>query len=134
MMGFAVLMFGMSAMSGAVSGLGEQAWFLGLLTSLSNPLLGILVGRGLHRDPAVRLRCGGYRAGPVRDRRHDLGAALPLLMGIAIGASFPVLLSALGANTDGKRTALVYLVASLLGVLVCAVHVLSRTPSSASRL
>ena len=49
-----------------------------------------------------------------------LGSALPLLMGIAIGASVPVLLSALGANTDGKRTAFSYLVASFMGVMVCA--------------
>ena len=44
LMGFVVLMFGMSTMSGAVSGLGDQPWFTGALTSMSNPLLGILVG------------------------------------------------------------------------------------------
>ena len=50
----------------------------------------------------------------------SFGTALPLLMGIAIGAAFPVLLSALGANADGKRTAVVYLVSSTIGVIVCA--------------
>ena len=35
--------------------------------------------------------------------------ALPIIMGIAIGAAVPVLLSALGANVSGKRTAFVYL-------------------------
>ena len=44
LMGFAILMFGMSVMSGSVSGLGKQSWFTGLLTSMSNPILGILVG------------------------------------------------------------------------------------------
>ena len=37
-------------------------------------------------------------------------------MGIAIGAAMPVLLSAIGANVDGKRTAMVYLVVEVAGV------------------
>ena len=44
LLGFAVLMFGMRFMSEAVSPLSEEAWFLSMLTSLSNPLLGILAG------------------------------------------------------------------------------------------
>ena len=48
----------------------------------------------------------------------NLDAALPLLFGITIGAAFPVLLSAIGATVQGKRTAWVYLVASFLGVIV----------------
>ena len=44
LMGFAVLMFGMSAMSGAVAPLKESAAFVSLLTKFSNPILGILVG------------------------------------------------------------------------------------------
>ena len=49
-----------------------------------------------------------------------LNASLPLLMGVTIGASVPVLLSALGANTNGKRTAVIYPTASTIGVIVCA--------------
>ena len=44
LMGFAVLMYGMSAMSSAVSPLGETDGFRAVLTSLSNPVLGVLVG------------------------------------------------------------------------------------------
>ena len=39
-------------------------------------------------------------------------------MGIAIGAAVPVLLSALGANLHGKRTAFIYLLIDVLGVSV----------------
>jgi phosphate:Na+ symporter len=120
LMGFAVLMFGMSAMSGAVSGLGKQPWFTNILSSMSNPLLGILVGTAF----TAILQSASAAVGIVQALSFtgamSFNAALPLLMGIAIGASFPVLLSALGANTDGKRTAFVYLVASTIGVLVCA--------------
>ena len=120
LMGFAVLMFGMSTMSGAVSGLGEQAWFVGTLQSLSNPLLGILVGAAF----TALLQSASAAVGIVQAlsvtgaMRFD--AALPLLMGIAIGAAFPVLLSALGAKADGKRTALVYVVSEVISVLICA--------------
>ena len=101
LMGFAVLMFGMSTMSGAVSGLGEQDWFVGTLQSLSNPLLGILVGTAF----TALLQSASAAVGIVQalsvTGAMRFEAALPLLMGVAIGASFPVLLSALGAKPDG---------------------------------
>ena len=120
LMGFAILMFGMSAMSGSVSGLGKQPWFTELLTSLSNPLLGILAGAVF----TAVLQSASAAVGIVQalsvTGAMTFSAALPLLMGIAIGASVPVLLSALGASVDGKRTALVYLVAEVVSVMVCA--------------
>jgi phosphate:Na+ symporter len=120
LMGFAILMFGMSTMSGSVSGLGKQAWFTDILTSLSNPFLGILVGAVF----TAVLQSASAAVGIVQalsvTGAMSFSAALPLLMGVAIGASVPVLLSALGANTDGKRTAMVYLVAEFVSVLICA--------------
>lgn len=44
--------------------------------------------------------------------------AFPIIMGVAIGAAVPVLLSALGANLNGKRTAFVYLLIDVLGVVI----------------
>ena len=120
LMGFAVLMFGMSAMSGAVKGLGKQPWFTDTLSTLSNPILGILVGAAF----TAILQSASAAVGIVQALSFtgamSFDAALPLLMGIAIGASFPVLLSALGANPDGKRTAMVYLVATVISVTICA--------------
>lgn len=120
MMGFAVLMFGMSTMSGAVSDLGKQEWFTGLLTSMSNPMLGILVGTLF----TAILQSASAAVGIIQalsvTGAMTLDAALPLLMGVAIGAAVPVLLSALGANTNGKRAALVYPVAGVVGVMFFA--------------
>ncbi len=120
LMGFAVLMFGMSTMSGAVSDLGKQPWFTDTLSSLSNPLLGILAGAVF----TAILQSASAAVGIVQalsvTGAMSFETALPLLMGIAVGAAFPVLLSALGASTDGKRTAMVYLSSALVGVLVCA--------------
>ena len=44
LLGFAVLMYGMESMSGAVSGLKEVEGFTNLLTVFSNPILGVLAG------------------------------------------------------------------------------------------
>ena len=120
LMGFAILMTGMSTMSGSVSGLGQQPWFTSLLTSMSNPILGILSGIVF----SAILQSASAAVGIVQalsvTGAMTFSSALPLLMGISIGAAFPVLLSALGANTEGKRTAVSYLVASFMGVMVCA--------------
>ena len=120
MLGFAVLMVGMSTMSSSVSSLGEQEWFTDMLTSMSNPFLGILVGLLF----STLLQSASAAVGIVQALSFTgvmtFGSSLPLLMGICIGASVPVLLSALGASRDGKRTAVSYLAASFMGVMVCA--------------
>ena len=120
MMGFAILMFGMSTMSHSVSDLGKQAWFTDMLISMSNPFLGILIGALF----TAILQSASAAVGIVQalsvTGAMPFETALPLLMGIAIGASLPVLLSALGANVDGKRTALVYLVAEVVSVMLLA--------------
>ena len=120
MMGFAVLMFGMSAMSGSVSGLRELPWFTSVLTSLSNPFLGILFGALF----AAVLQSASAAVGIVQalsvTGAMSFDAALPLLLGISFGASFPVLIAAVGAKAEGKRAAFVYPLATGAGVVVCA--------------
>ena len=120
LMGFAVLMFGMSTMSSSVSSLGEMEWFTSAITTLSNPILGILIGLVF----AAVLQSASAAVGILQalsiTGAITFSSAFPLLMGINIGASVPVLLSALGAGTDGKRTAFSYPAASLIGSLTCA--------------
>ena len=113
-------MLGMHTMSGAVSGLGEQPWFTGMMTSMKNPLLGILVGTLFTAVLQSASAAVGILQALSVTGALTFEAVLPLLMGINIGASIPVLLSAVGATARGKRAALVYLVASVLGVLGCA--------------
>ena len=120
LMGFAILMFGMHTMSGAVSDLGKQSWFTRMMTSMSNPLLGILVGAAFTAVLQSASAAVGILQALSVTGALTLDATLPLLMGINIGASFPVLLSAIGATAQGRRAALVYLVESVIGVLGCA--------------
>ena len=116
LMGFAILMVGMHTMSGAVSSLGDQPWFTEMMAGMSHPLLGILVGAAFTAVLQSASAAVGILQALSVTGALTLEAELPLLMGINIGASLPVLLSAIGANVGGKRTAYVYLVASVLGV------------------
>ena len=111
-------MFGMKAMSGSVYGLRSSETFIGMLTTFSNPLLGIALGivfTSLIQSASAAV--GILQALAVTGAiRFDI--ALPIIMGIAIGAAVPVLLSALGASADGKRTALSYLMVDTFGVII----------------
>jgi phosphate:Na+ symporter len=121
MMGFAVLMYGMSMMSGAISPLREDPHFINMLTSFTNPILGVLAGVLItaviqSASAAVGILQALSMTGVV-----EFDMALPILMGIGIGASVPVMLSALGASTNGKRTAFVYLIIDILGAILVGI-------------
>ena len=120
LMGFAVLMYGMSAMSASVSSLGDAEGFRAVLTSLSNPALGVLAGVLL----AAVLQSASAAVGIIQalsvSGSMGISSAIPLLFGVAVGASVPVLLSALGATVNGKRASLIYPITTALSAAVCA--------------
>ena len=121
LLGFAVLMFGMSAMSDAVLPLKESAKFRELLLLFDNPLLGILVGAAFTAVLQSASAAVGILQALSMTGAITAEAAIPIIMGIAIGASVPVLLSAIGAGPTGRRTSLVYLFINVLGTLICLV-------------
>ena len=119
LLGFAVLMFGMQAMSGAVAPLKDSPAFIRFMTAFSNPVLGILAGAAF----TAVLQSASAAVG-ILQALSVTGAigfveAYPILLGIGIGAAVPVLLSALGAKTGGKRTAWSYLVIQTIGAIFC---------------
>lgn len=118
LLGFAVLMFGMKAMSGAVEPLKSDPAFIDMITAFSHPLLGVLVGAAFtavlqSASAAVGILQALSLTGAIR-----FNTAYPLILGIAIGSAVPVLLSALGAKADGRRAAFSYLVIEMIGALV----------------
>lgn len=121
LMGFAVLMFGMKAMSGAVSGLKDDESFVRILTDFSNPILGIIVGMAFTSILQSASAAVGILQALAITGAVSFEVAFPIIMGIAIGAAVPVLLSAMGASADGKRTALSYLIIDLFGVIIVSV-------------
>ena len=120
MLGFAVLMVGMGNMSGAVDPLKESPAFIEILTMFSNPVIGLLVGIVFTAILQSASASVGILQALTVTGAIDFNTALPIILGISIGAALPVLLSAISANTNGRRTAWVYLIISVLGVVVCA--------------
>ncbi len=120
LMGFAVLMVGMASMSQAVSPLQESAAFLSVLTSFRSPLLGILAGIAVTSVLQSASASIGILQALSITGVISFDIAFPLIMGIAIGAAVPVLISALGTTTNGRRTACVYLIIDVIGVTVWA--------------
>ena len=119
MMGFAVLMYGMSMMSAAISPLREDENFIRLLMSFKNPILGVLVGLLITAVIQSASAAVGILQALAMTGAVEFDMAFPIIMGIGIGASVPVMLSALGAGTNGKRTAFVYLIIDVLGAVLC---------------
>lgn len=118
LLGFAVLMFGIGAMSDAVYPLRESQTFIDMLTTFQNPLIGVLIGLAFTSIIQSASAAVGILQALAVTGAINFGLALPVLMGIAIGASVPVLLSALGANANGKRTALIYLMVDTFGAIL----------------
>ena len=120
LMGFAVLMFGMKSMSSAVSGLREDPAFLSMLTSFNHPLLGILIGIVITAILQSASASVGILQALSSTGVISLNEALPIILGIAVGASVPVLISGMGSSTEGKRAAFSYLVIELIRVILFA--------------
>lgn len=118
MLGFSVLMFGMKLMSSSVSGLKEEPAFIELMTSFSNPFLGVLVGALMTAVLQSASASVGIVQALASTGTITFAAAFPILLGIAFGASVPVLMSAIGSSTDGKRAALSYPVITLGGAFI----------------
>jgi len=121
MLGFAILMTGMQTMSGAVSPLKDSPTFTNMLTMFSNPLIGILVGIAF----TAVLQSASATVGVLQALSVTgiltFSSAFPIVLGIGVGAACPVLISAIGANKNGKRTALVYLINDLFGLILWSI-------------
>lgn len=118
MLGFAILMVGMQTMSGAVSPLKENAHFVNMLTMFTNPFVGILVGILFTAVLQSASASVGILQALSMTGAITFASAYPIILGIGIGAAVPVLMSAIGTNNNGKRTALVYLVNDVLGMMI----------------
>ena len=118
LLGFAVLMFGMSSMSSAMSPLRESTLFQKVLLALSNPFLGVLAGFILSAVLQSSSASVGILQAAAVTGAISISNALPLIMGINIGAGLIVLLASSGANRDAKRAGWIYVLHNLIGTVV----------------
>lgn len=118
LIGFAVLMFGMDTMSGAVKPLADVPEFTNILTAFSNPLLGLLAGTVLTAVIQSSSASVGILQALCVTGSVTYSAAIPIIMGQNIGTCVTAMLSGIGANKNARRTALVHLYFNLIGTAV----------------
>ena len=117
-LGFAVLMFGMESMSGAVKPLADVPEFTGILTAFSNPLLGMVAGALLTAVIQSSSASVGILQALCVTGAVSYGVALPIILGQNIGTCVTALLSSIGAKKNAKRAAMVHLYFNLIGTAV----------------
>lgn len=118
MLGFGTLMIGMTTMSDAMSVLKTMPEFTSLLTKFSNPVLGVLAGTVLTAAIQSSSASVGILQALSTTGSITVAAAFPIILGQNIGSCVPVLLSSIGTSKNAKRTAGVYLVFSVIGVVI----------------
>lgn len=118
MIGFAVLMYGMDFMSGALAPIKDSPVVIQVLTLFSNPLIGVVIGFLL----SVTIQSSSASVGILQALSVsgivDFATALPIIIGINIGATIIVVFSAVGGPASGKRAAIIALLYNLIGAAV----------------
>ena len=127
LLGFAVLMYGMEAMSAAVSPLRSSESFRNLLLLFSNPVLGVLAGAVFTAIIQSSSASVGVLQALSSTGAITMASAIPIIMGQNIGTCVTAMLSSIGANTNARRAAVVHLSFNIIGTAVmllvfCAVR------------
>lgn len=121
LLGFAILMTGMTMMSDAVGPLKDSDTFKNILLMFENPVLGILAGLALTAIVQSSSASVGILQALTVTGAITYGAAIPIVMGQNIGTCVTAMISALGANRNGKRAAVVHLSFNVIGVVLVSV-------------
>ena len=118
LLGFALLLFGMTMMSSAVEPLQNEPWFAKMFTLFTNPFLGVLVGAVLtaiiqSSSASVGVLQAMSASGLIR-----FSAVIPIICGQNIGTCVTALLSSVGTSKNARRAALVHLSFNVIGASV----------------
>lgn len=117
MIGFALLMYGMDAMSSSVAPLAEVPQFASILTAFSNQVLGMLAGMLFTAIIQSSSASVGILQALCSTGILSYATALPIIMGQNIGTCVTALLSSIGATKNGKRAAIIHLYFNVIGTV-----------------
>ena len=118
MVGFAILMTGMDAMSAAVKPLANVPEFTNILLMFSNPILGMLAGAILTAVIQSSSASVGILQALCMTGAVSFSTALPIIMGQNIGTCVTAIISSIGASKNARRTALIHLYFNLIGTTI----------------
>lgn len=123
MVGFAVLMFGMTLMGDAVEPLGAEeniGAFKEFISIFNNPFVGVAVGAiftGIIQSSAASV--GILQTLAIQTGAITYNMVLPIVMGQNIGTCITSLISSIGVTKNAKRVAAVHILFNLIGTIVC---------------
>lgn len=117
LLGFAILMFGMDTMSGAID---PQAvpGLTNILTMFSNPFFGVLAGIIITAVLQSSSASVGVLQALSATGAIKFGAAIPIILGQNIGSCVTALISSVGTNKAAKRVAIVHLYFNIIGTVL----------------
>lgn len=118
LVGFAILMFGMDLMSGAMKPLAASPDFQQLFISFSNPVLGVLAGAVLTALIQSSSASVGILQALCGTGIVHMSAAIPIIMGQNIGTCITAALAAIGAKRSARRAAMIHLSFNLIGTVL----------------
>jgi len=119
LVGFAVLMYGMKLMSGAVKPLADSPAFASVFTLFRNPILGVLAGLVITAVIQSSSASVGILQALALTGGVSWGAAIPIIMGQNIGTCVTSLLSSIGVSKNARKVAVVHVAFNLIGTAVC---------------
>ena len=119
LVGFAVLMYGMKLMSGAVKPLADSPGFVSVFTLFRNPILGVLAGLVITAVIQSSSASVGILQALALTGGVSWGAAIPIIMGQNIGTCVTSLLSSIGVSKNARKVAVVHVAFNLIGTAVC---------------
>ncbi len=118
LVGFAVLMYGMDMMSGAVKPLAEVPQFVSILTAFKNPILGVLAGALFTAAIQSSSASVGVLQALSLTGAVTYSSAIPIIMGQNIGTCISALMAVPGTNKNAKRVAVVHVLFNSLGSVI----------------
>ncbi len=118
LLGFAVLMFGMDTMTGAVKGLKDEEWFVNLFLTFETPILGVIAGALLTALIQSSSASVGILQALSATGAVSIAATIPIIMGQNIGTTVTSLISSVGTNKNARRAAVLHAMFNVVGTLL----------------
>ncbi|HMM69277.1 MAG TPA: Na/Pi cotransporter family protein [Gudongella oleilytica] len=118
LIGFGILFIGMDMMGDGLKPLAHLPAFTNIMSSLNNPILGMLVGLGLTTIVQSSSASIGLLQALAGEGLVSMHIAFPILFGENIGTTTTAMISSIGANKTAKRAAIIHFLFNLVGTII----------------
>lgn len=122
-MGLGILFTGMVTMVNSASSLSDLPILPKLLSSLSNPILGVIVGALVTALVQSSSATVGILQALSTTGKITYSTTIPIILGQNIGTCFTSILASIGGSSNAKRVAAVHLYFNLIGTVIFLVGI-----------